>query len=219
MKLKKILCLSIFALLLALFFLIPMSVSLENSEVCYSVSEDQILYFQGEEVDLGDHGRAFLLTTDHVNGGVMEEAHQARFVSLPLVSNFTFLNLTVTVYHASIPSTGYQLLIKVGWLDLLNQSHGSHFDYENLEVGAQVISHSFAVDCCGIKVSEGQRLWLELQTSSPDIKFFWGEPAHNSRVAYNGIASFIPEFPSFLVLPILMVFSLIAVVLRKKKAN
>lgn len=215
MKLKKILCMSILALSLALFLSIPTTISIENLGEFYPFSQDQILYFKAEEIDFLDHGGAFLMDTVPVNSGAMEEANEAEFVSLPLASNFTFSNLTITVYHTLILDS-YQLEIKVGWLDLQNQSHVSHFSFENLEVGTQVTSHSFAVDCCGITVSEGQRFWLELQISSSDINFFWGDLAHGSRVSYNGNASFIPEFPSFLVLPILMLFALIAVRMRTR---
>ena len=217
MKLKMFPRLSILVLLLALFFSILMAVNFGNTQEFHSFSLDQTLHFQTEEVDLGDYGRAFLMDTAPVNVGVMETASQVRLVSLPLASNFTFSNVTITVYHTLIPVDGYQLQIKAGWLDIQNQSHVSHFDYENLEVGAQVTSHSFAVYCCGIEVSEGERFWLELQTNHSDINIFWGDLTHDSRVSYDGAASFIPEFSSILVLPLLMLLALIAVAQGRRK--
>jgi len=213
--LKKILYISILALLQALLFSIPITISIENLGEFHPFSQDQTLYFNAEEIDLLDHGGAFLMDTT-LNSGTMKESNKAEFVSLPLASNFTFSNLTVIVYHTLISSDGYQLWIKAGWLDIQNQSHVAHLDYENLEVGTQVTLHPFAVDCCGIEVSEGQRFWLELQTSSSDVNFFWGNLAHGSGVSYNGTASFIPELPSFLVLPILMLFTLVAVIIKTR---
>jgi len=215
MKLKRVLRTSIFVLLLALFSPICTTLSLMDFGKSYLVSQDQTLYFQTEEIDLGDFGKAFLMDTTPIDEGVMKETNQAEFVSLPLASHFTFSNGTITVYHTLVPVEGYQLWIKVGWLDDQNQSHVPHLSYENLEVGTQVTSHSFAVQCCGVGVSEGQRFWLELQTSSSDISLFWGDPTHDSRVSYNGTASFIPEFPSFLILPMLMLFTLIVAKIRK----
>ena len=213
MKLKKILYISILALLQALLFSIPTTISIENLGEFHPFSQDQTLYFNRKEIDLWGHGVAFLMDTT-LNSGTMKEANKAEFVSLPLANNFTFSNLIITVYHTLISSDGYLVLIKAGWLDIQNQSHVSHLDYENLEVGTEVTLHQFAVDCCGIEVSEGQRFWLELQTSSSDISFSWGNLAHDSGVSYNGTASFVPELPPFLVLPILMLLTLVAVILR-----
>ena len=169
-----------------------------------------------KEIDLDGYGSAFLLDTAPVSSQVPEEADHAEFVSLPLAANFTFANLTVVVYHTLIFEDGHQLDIKVGWLDALNQPHISHFSYESLEAETQVTMHSFAVDCCGIVVFEGERLWVELQTSSSNIHLFWGTLTRDSRVSYHGAATFIPEFPSFAVSLVLIFLTLIAVGARAR---
>ena len=159
-RLKKVLRISIAFLLLASTYSICTPLNFGYSEESYLLSQDQTLHFQTEEICFGDYGKAFLMDLTPVDGGVMEEDNKAGFVSLPLASYFTFSNVTITVHHTLIPKDGYQLLIRAGWLDTQNRSYVSHSDFENLEVGKQVTSHSFAVECCGVRVPEGQRFWL-----------------------------------------------------------
>jgi len=214
---KNIRCTLIPALLLsALCFAIPEAINLESLSQFNPLSQNQTLYFTTEEIDLDGYGKAFLLDTALANSQVPEEANHAEFVSLPLAANFTFANLTVAVSHTLISADGHQLDIKVGWLDAQNQSHVSHLSYESLKVETQVTTHSFAVDCCGIVVFEGERLWLELQTSSSNINLLWGKLTHDSRVSYHGAATFIPELPSFAVALVLIFLTLIAVVARAR---
>ena len=214
---KCIRCIFVPALLLsALCLAIPKGSNLESLGEFNPLSQNQTLYFTAEEIDLDGYGNAFLLDTAPVNSQVPEEADHAEFVSLPLAANFTFANLTVVVYHTLISEDGHQLDIKVGWLDAQNQPHISHFSYESLEIETQVTMHSFAVDCCGIVVFEGERLWVELQTSSTDIHLFWGTLTHDSRVSYHGAATFIPELPSFAISLVLIFLTLIAVVARAR---
>jgi len=215
--LKKIPDLTFAPLLLILFISAASSANPKNPRELYSPSQTQTLHFTIKEIDLDEYRNAFLMNITPPDEGVMKETNQTNFVSPPLASIFTFSNITITVHHTLIPQEGYQLLIKVGLLTIQNQSMVSHFSYENLQIGTQVTSHSFATECCGITVLENQRFWLELQISSPDIKFFWGNLAYNSRVSYDGTASFIPEFSSSLILLLLIIISLIAIIVDRKK--
>jgi hypothetical protein len=198
--------------------LLSCSAVLGNSNNSIEALQDQILYFQSTEADY----LRWLMNTSMPSGqGISEPTtpNNLAFVSPPLVQEFTYQTVTATIYHEEVPSDRgtFTLWVTLGFIDTSGNRHPVKWNTKSLASGSTVDSVSINLDT---KLLEGERLLAEIlvmNTLSLWLNICWGNSTHSSQVSYEGTAVYVPEFPSFLVLPLFMITTLLAVIFFRRK--
>jgi len=191
---------------------------LGNEGDSLNAQSDQTLYFQPAYSDI----YGYLMNTSMPSGqGISQQIPSFSyiyFISPHLAQKFTFQAITTTIYHEEILARGtYTLSLTLGFFDVNAMPHTVTSNGETMDVGSKVTSLTTNFNTL---LLEQERLFVEVSVSNSlmlSLQIYWGNSTYPSQVSYQGTAVFVPEFPSFLILPIFMIATLLAVVIYKKR--
>lgn len=137
------------------------------------------------------------------------------FTSPALVSSFTYGIINVTVCHTLIAEADkVQLHIYIGYYD----ASGYHIHNVQISGYLDVGSTSTTISVIDVmQLQAGQRLFVRAYLTPSDYSVFWGDTLHPTRVSYEGSGPYVPEFPSLLLLPLVITTTLLAVIVQEIK--
>jgi len=141
------------------------------------------------------------------------------FVSPPLAEQFTFpYYVGITIYHEQVlRRDNFFLDWTLGWISTSGVQVDYNSDSYTMDYDANFSTISAHFDAT---LLTGERLFVTLgltTTRGSTLNMYWGNSLFPSGVSYQGTAVYIPEFPSFLTLPLFMIATLLTVIVYKRK--
>jgi hypothetical protein len=194
--------------------ILPCSHVLGNERDSFNAQPDQTLYFQSTPSDLG----GYLMNTNISSGkGLALHTNFLRnvnFTSPYLATNFTFQNITIAMYHEKILTYSMYNSFSVT-LCFIDQDglHEENFGSAIMDVGSNetLLTLNFITELYG-----RERLFVKVEFWGI-FYVYWGNSTYPSGISYQGTAVFVPEFPSFLILPLIMITTLLGVIVYRKR--
>ena len=211
----------------------PTSASAGNKVSANVQYQYETLYFQSQMIELtpyylGNNSKysAWGMTTKTPSGQVTSGALNfgLLFVSPPLAERFTFQRVSITVYHEEALSgrDDYYLDWKMGAIntDGVEVVYGS--DSYSMDWGSKV-STIGAWGFADVTLLKGERVFVRLTLDTARgsyMQMYWGNSSFSSGISYVGTAVYdVPEFPSLLLFPTLMIATLLAVIVFKRRVQ
>ncbi|MGA2309800.1 MAG: hypothetical protein ABSG57_09680 [Candidatus Bathyarchaeia archaeon] len=193
----------------------------------FSAPADETLYFQTYTSILPNG-----LELQAMNKSIQNPAQQANyssanrgFISQPLAEDFIFQTVNVTVYHDAVPS-GPGNFTMYATLDAANASGDAYWFSD--QYGTQLAPGS-RVDSVLINVAvqlfEGDSISVYVgpidNGNDIGLDMYWGNSTYPSSISYAGTAyyNYIPEFPSTLLLFIIIADTSLALIVCKSHAK
>jgi len=152
--------------------------------------------------------------------GMSQQPVLQNFASPPLAQEFTYQTITTEIYHEKVPTDRgiFTLTITVGFLDTTG---GGFYPVNSSETtlapDSEVNSLFIKYDH---KLLEDEYLCIRIHITNTigyPLDIYWGNSTYPSRISYDGTAFYVPEFPSFLILPLFMTATLLAVIVYRRK--
>jgi hypothetical protein len=193
--------------------------ALGNGRDSFNAQSDEILYFQSTPSYLG-----YLMNTSTPTGQGMslQVFSYVYFISPPLAQRFTFQTIGIVMFYEEILQRGtYTLNVTFGFFDVDGTPHDVASNSSSLYIGSTSIALNVSFNTL---VLEQERLFAKVGASNSlmlSLRVYWGNSSdYPSRIDYNGTAVFapeVPEFQSFLILPIFMIATLLTVIVYRRK--
>jgi len=190
-----------------------------NERDSFNAQSDQTLYFQTIFSDYWSGYYWWLMNTSMPSGQASPLYITNNFISPHLAQSFAFQTITTTIYHEEVLAGRgtYTLTIILGFIDANGMEHVVTFDSATMDAGSTVTSLTTTFNTL---LLEQERLYVQVSVSSSlslNLQLYWGNSTYPSRISYQGTAVFVPEFPSFIFIPIFMIATLLAVIFYKRR--
>ena len=160
----------------------------------------------------------YRMTTDNLT--VLSEfatGQQIVFITPELNQSYLFSGGVVTVYHENIVYAGEPFL-----LDVMVFMENNGIDTKLGNATATVYDGTLSNVSCyfdPVVIQKGERISIQINIFNQQdgfVTLHWGDLTHPSRITCEGVAEYIPEFPSWTLLPLFLVTTLIVTIYRKR---
>jgi hypothetical protein len=196
--------------------------SASDSKYFANAQLDQVLYFQSQSSDYNIYyNKTYVMNINISNGQATSKTLNfgLAFVSPPLAEQFTFpYYVGITIYHEKVLHRGdFTLYWTLGWISTTGAQVSYSSDFYTMDYDTTSTTISAHFDATLLK---GERLFVTLSLTNSlgsYLYMYWGNSSFPSGISYQGNAVYIPEFPLFLLLPLFMIATLLAVIVYRRK--